>query len=40
VRDLVFLALVVAFFAVAVLMARGCELIVRPDTTGDDAPGP
>jgi hypothetical protein len=28
VRDLVFLALVVAFFALAVLAVRACELIV------------
>jgi hypothetical protein len=39
-RDLLFLALVVAFFAVAVLMVRGCELILRSDSTVDDGPGP
>jgi hypothetical protein len=38
-RDLIFLALVVAFFAVAVLMVRGCALILRPDSTVDDETG-
>jgi hypothetical protein len=27
-RDIVFLALVIGFFAVAILFVRGCELIV------------
>jgi hypothetical protein len=37
-RDLLFLALTVAFFAIAVLMVRGCELILRSDPTVDDGP--
>jgi hypothetical protein len=38
--DLVFLALTVAFFVLAVLMVRGCALILRPDSTVDDETGP
>jgi hypothetical protein len=38
-RDVVFLALTIAFFALAVLMVRGCALIVRPDSTVDDEAG-
>ena len=30
--DLLFVAIVVAFFAVAVAYVKGCELIVGPDT--------
>jgi len=32
VTDVIFLAIMVAFFAVAVLFVKGCELIVGPDT--------
>jgi hypothetical protein len=37
--DLVFLALVVAFFALTVAYVKGCERIVGPDTplTDEDA---
>jgi hypothetical protein len=38
-RDLIFLGLTVAFFALAVLMVRGCALILRPDSTTDDDAG-
>lgn len=31
--DLVFLAIVVAFFGLAVLFVRGCEAILGPDET-------
>jgi hypothetical protein len=34
-RDLIFLVVTVAFFAVAVLMVRGCALILRPDSPVD-----
>jgi hypothetical protein len=33
VRDLVFLVLVLAFFAVAVVFVRACELVLRPGGT-------
>ena len=33
VRDLVFVVLVLAFFAVAVIFVRACELVLRLDGT-------
>jgi len=36
VRDIVFLLVVVAFFALAVAFVRACEVIVGPDHEGKD----
>ena len=39
--DIVFLAILVAFFAVAAVFVRACERIIGPDLEGDapiDAP--
>jgi hypothetical protein len=33
VRDVVFVVLVLAFFAVAVVFVRACELVLRPGGT-------
>lgn len=38
-RDLVMVATVVAFFALAVLYVRWCDRIVGPDDPGDTADG-
>jgi hypothetical protein len=38
-RDLVMVATVVAFFALAVLYVRACDRIVGPDDPGDLADG-
>jgi hypothetical protein len=39
VRDVVFLLLVLGFFAVAVLLVRGCALVLgAPATLEDDRP--
>jgi hypothetical protein len=40
-RDVVYVALTIAFFALAALLVRGCDRIVGPDPStdeGDDAP--
>jgi hypothetical protein len=37
--DVVFLALAVGFFVVAVLVVRACELVLRAGTTGEDGVG-
>lgn len=36
--DLVFLALIVVFFEVALLLVRGCERILGPDPVGGAVP--
>ena len=35
-RDILFIAVVIGFFAIAVLFVRGCELIVGP-SAGSEA---
>lgn len=35
VRDVVFMAIVVGFFAVATLFVRGCDLVVGPNSDTD-----
>lgn len=37
--DLLFVAIVVAFFAVTLAYVKGCELIVGPDTAPPDEGG-
>jgi hypothetical protein len=37
--DVLFVAVVIAFFAVAILFVRGCELILGRHSAIDDGPG-
>jgi hypothetical protein len=39
VADVIFLAIMVAFFAIAVVFVKACELIVGPDTGAEPVEG-